>query len=48
MQSSIHNISDMPYPFYTPEYVEWKEFAEDGEDGASSVFLKSVRNVRLI
>lgn len=34
----------MPYPFYTPDNIAWKEFAENADTGASSNFLKKVRN----
>ncbi|KAJ6635793.1 Beta-ureidopropionase [Pseudolycoriella hygida] len=32
----------MPYPFYTPDSLAWKEFAEDGDTGASSIFIKNL------
>lgn len=35
----------MPYPFYTPNDLAWKDFAEDAETGASSNLIKKVRNI---
>lgn len=39
----LKNLSDMPYPFYTPDTFAWKEFAEDCTTGASSNFVKKVQ-----
>lgn len=38
----------MPYPFYTPKQIAWREFAEDAESGASTKLMKNVRNLRFV
>jgi hypothetical protein len=34
----------MPYPFYTPNDINWKKFAEN-ENGKTFNFLKKVKNI---
>lgn len=33
----------MPYPFYSPDDLQWASFAENCEDGSSTNFIKTVR-----
>lgn len=42
----IDYLVDMPYPFYTPDNIAWKEFAEDADKGAASKLIKKVENFR--